>query len=131
LGENIIEGISDIILISDKPISDCYKNIYKISIQASILFDIIPNDLYVRQRKNGDSFVSGGFTKKLKKLFCDNKLTNEEKLRYPVICDGQGILWLPGFGTRDSAQGERRLYFAILSPIEKNDAEHTFYIRKP
>ena len=40
-------------------------------------------------------------TLKVKKLFNDKKISPEERERIPIICDGKGIVWIPGFGVRD------------------------------
>ena len=58
-------------------------------------------NLRVRTRRDGDSYFYGGINRRVKKLFCDKKLTEDEKRRIPIICDNGGIVWIPGFGVRD------------------------------
>ena len=45
-------------------------------------------------------------TRKLKKLLCDRGIPLWEREVLPVVCDKEGILWVPGFGVRDGAAGK-------------------------
>ena len=104
LGENeIFDKEVQITVSLDKtpPIS---SNVYKISIQQAIRFDIMNERLYARTREDGDTFVAGGITRKVKKLFCDKKIPQNLRDKYPVICDSQGIVLLPGFTVPDRAR---------------------------
>ena len=114
LGENEIEDIGAVILLSREPIEYSSK-VYKIAIQQTIDFDIIEGELSVREKRDGDSYVYGGMTRKLKKLFNDRSLTRAERAKAAVICDGKGILWVPGFRVRDGGakNPERKLYVAL------------------
>jgi hypothetical protein len=61
-------------------------------------------------------------TRKIKKLMIDRKMTADEKRLFPLLCDDEGILWMPGFPLRDGAETKEcrgailHLYF-----FEKND----------
>ncbi len=55
--------------------------------------------LYLRNRQNGDKYVFGGMTRTLKKLLSGE--TDAAKRVRPVFCDGNGVLWFPGFRLRD------------------------------
>lgn len=77
------------------------KNIYKSSIRTELNSDKIKHILFVRSRADGDSWVYGGMTRKLKKLCNDRGLGKAERDSLPVVCDDDGILWVPGFGTAD------------------------------
>ena len=57
--------------------------------------------LGVRSRRDGDSYVFGGMTRKLKKLYNDRGLSAAERRKLPVIFDGDGIIWVPGFPPAD------------------------------
>lgn len=59
--------------------------------------------LFARQRTNGEAYRFGGMTRKIKKLLCGEELAAKNR---PVICDRDGILWLPGFPVADGKQGE-------------------------
>ena len=62
--------------------------------------------LHARARQNGERCRSGGMTRPLKKLLCG--ADSHAKAR-PLICDGNGILWLPGFCTADRAQDSKMI----------------------
>ena len=51
--------------------------------------------LTARNRRDGDVIIDGGMSKKLKKLMCDKKVPIEERNRLPLICDGEGIIYVP------------------------------------
>lgn len=101
--------------ISNGKCEDFSSNVYKFSIQANLLSAIIDGELYLRTRKDGDSYFYGGINRKLKKLFNDKKIPIDKRDLIPVICDSNGILWVPGFGVRDD------------NPSEKNSVWITVY----
>ena len=84
---------------------------------ASCLSATIDSGLYVREKRDGDHYRFGGMTRKLKKLFCDSKLSPEQRRRLPVICDGEGILWVPGYGVRDADEeiDAKRVYLCYMT----------------
>lgn len=133
LGFNYIEGYKSIIVLADSPIdsvlSDCYSNVYKISIQHSFNFDIIEGGIAVRCKLDGDSYKYGGITHKLKKLFNDRDIPTEERPNVPIFTDKQGIFWVPGFGTRQDVEvnSNKILYIAVAHPEFENEAPD-FYI---
>ena len=114
LGENEIKEIDALVLVSHEPIEYSSK-VYKIAIQQTIDFDIIEGELSIREKRDGDSYVYGGMTRKLKKLFNDKSFTQYERAHTAVLCDEKGILWVPGFKVRDggSKNPERKLYVAV------------------
>lgn len=81
------------------------KNVYKLSIRANLSSAKINGNLYARNKKNGDSYRYGNMTHKLKKLFNDKKLSEKEKRTVPLICDDDGIVWIPGFPVRNQEKG--------------------------
>ena len=115
IGVNHIEEIDTEIILSEEPINDFSSKVYKISIQQSIDFDIINGGLSVREKRDGDSYSYGGMTHKLKKLFCDKKISPREREQIPIFCDGDGIIWVPGFSVRSSGKpkSQKKLYIAI------------------
>ena len=106
MGENPIESDGSVILLcSDEIYNKKYniskQNLYKIFIHTSLDFDKINGALLVRSRKDGDAYVFGKMTRKLKKLFNDAKISVRQRDTLPIICDSQSILWVPGFRTAD------------------------------
>lgn len=60
--------------------------------------------LYARNRCEGDRILSGGMHKSVKKLMCDKKLPAEERNILPIVCDKDGIVWIPKVAIRDKAK---------------------------
>lgn len=114
-GVNYIEEIDTQIILSDKPINDFSSKVYKISIHRAVDSAIINGGLFVREKRDGDCYVYGGITHKLKKIFNDKKIPPADRAFIPIICDESGILWVPGFGVRDAntKKNKDNIYIAI------------------
>lgn len=97
------------------------KNVYKLSMQARVNSATMRTKLFARQRQPGDLLFRGGMNRRVKKLLCDAGLTQEERDRLPVICDGEGILYLPGFGQRDGTAPHGDETDLVLSVLEKSE----------
>ena len=67
--------------------------------------------LFVRERQNGESYRFGDMTRKLKKLLCGKSLAEKNR---PVICDKDGVIWLPGFPLADGKAGEVSVYYVEI-----------------
>ncbi len=93
----------EVILTDDVKIlsSENQENIYNLFIHKGIKFDKIKGKLKIRTRENGDVFCFGGMTRKVKRLFCDRKIPQAERDTLPLVCDDEGIVWIPGFPVRD------------------------------
>ncbi len=63
-------------------------------------------DLVARSRREGDKILSGGMHKSVKKLMCDKKIPISKRNSLPVVCDKDGILWIPGVAMRDGAKSK-------------------------
>ena len=86
-------------------------NIYKKFIYITVGFDKIKGSLTVRNRRPGDTIVLRGMTRKLKKLLCDAKIPDRDRL--PVFADDDGVLFVPGVGARDGAQAKDGLTITV------------------
>ena len=128
-GVNRIEGFSSAIIISNDDDFESYSNIYKIAIQARMPFDIMCNGVYVRNKCDGDSYFYGGINRKLKKLFNDAAIPREKRNDVPVVCDQEGILWVPGFGVRCEEDKHKGLIIAFAEDNMQNNLR-SFYIKK-
>lgn len=62
--------------------------------------------LIARNRREGDKILSGGMHKSVKKLMCDKKIPLSKRNSLPVVCDKDGILWIPFVATRDGANNK-------------------------
>lgn len=120
-GINIFDEYGFAILISDKKEEVFSSNVYKFSIQVAVSSAIINGNITVRSKEDGDSYRYGGMTRKLKKLFSDRSVPQHERSLVPIVCDGKGILWVPGFGVRDdenSSRGSERKWFTLYKKCE-------------
>ena len=78
-----------------------FKNIYKFFIHTKINPDKIRGTITVRTRCGGDTYRIRNQTKSVKKLFQSLKLPASRVSGLPILCDDDGILWIPGFPPRD------------------------------
>ncbi len=116
MGENVFCEYGCAVYLSDTPHTVSFSNVYNSLVQVKIPCDIINGKLYVRPRREGDSYIFGGITHKLKKMMIDAKIPKERRASYPVICDGDGILYLPRFSYRNSREAlpdEACLYITV------------------
>ena len=127
-GMNKIPGYDTIILVSKDKNYDCFLNIYKKSIQVKIKSDIINAGLYVRSRRDGDSYRFGNMTRKLKKILNDRGVLPSKRKDIPIFCDSCGILWVPGFSVRDGAANGEDWYITLLDPISADAKTQCFVI---
>ncbi len=71
-------------------------NLFRVRLDAERL----PARLQLRVRRRGDRFEPvglGGHSQKLSDLFVNAKLPARARARWPVLCDGDTIVWIPGF----------------------------------
>ena len=127
-GVNVIQGFDHVIILSDKDSLESYSNVYKIEIQATLPSDIIEDGIYLREKRDGDSYCYGGLTHKLKKLFSDRKIPTDLRRFIPIICDKSGIVWVPGFGVRNEESGIKRTHIAIARCVDTNASNKKFHI---
>lgn len=74
--------------------------------------------LFVRPRKSGDRIRPYGLngSKKLQDVFTDEKLPADLRDTYPIITDGNSILWIPGYRISSEAAvraGEKTVMISI------------------
>ena len=122
IGENPLFFGKSALFISENKNDIISSNVYKISIQECFKFDIINRRLVARAKRDGDSYVVRGATRSLKKLYCDRKISANQRSELPVIVSGDDILWIPGFGVSDEylpKEGERRIYITYLASDEQ------------
>lgn len=124
-GVNELDPFNAVFVLSDENVEKTYSKIYKISIQASLSSAIIKGGLYLRSKKDGDSVYYGGMTHKLKKLFSDAKIPRSKRKLLPILCDDNGVVWVPGFGVRDDGvkNEERNNLYALLAINENSVSE--------
>ncbi len=77
-------------------------------ITKNILIDcnIINNDFYARSRKSGDKYICRSVTRSVKKYLIDAKIDRNLRDFFPIVCDKDGIVWVPGLGIADRIKKE-------------------------
>ncbi len=80
----------------------------------------IVGDLYFRTREQHDVFTSRrrNVSKKLKKLFNELKLTEQQKTLYPVLADDVGVVWVYGEGVDKRVAADEKTKSIININIE-------------
>ncbi len=126
LGENRFDDLGCTVYLAEKEIgreiSDCFLNIYKKLIHTCVNSDKI-NDVYVRSLAEGDKYKSLGMTRMVRKLIASDGLPRSERAVFPVFCDGEGVLWVPGHGVRDGAYAKEGLHIYYFSGVKHNESK--------
>lgn len=102
-GINVIEETGAVIARfydTDAENIEKFKNIYKIFIQTHISSDKIKGTLLLRSRQAGDTCNINGVNRKLKKLLWEIEPELAARERIALVCDDDGILWVPGARSR-------------------------------
>ncbi len=118
LKKSVFERTSDGFLIGFTDINDeipsSEGNIYKPLIITSLNNDKIKGTLYARNRRDGDSYYIRGHHRKVKKLMSEKKIPAEVRESMPLVCDDDGIVWIPGFEPRDGVKdGEKSEMYLV------------------
>ena len=92
-------GVTVLMEVSPEPLSPKEGE----GVWASAIFPPdLPQPLIARARGPGDTILSHGMTKKLKKLLCDKDIPPHLRHRIPLLCLPDGTpLWYPGAAFRD------------------------------
>ena len=107
MGENQLSGSRGCLFLAKDEKDIPYSlNVYKKSNKAIVSFDRIIGNLSVRQLLPGDAYRYGGMRRKVKKLLASRRLSDDARRSLPIVCDGVGILWIPGFGVREGAEAK-------------------------
>lgn len=101
--------------------NETLQNIYKLSILMQVNSDKINRVLIARSRREGDSYIFGGMTRKLKKLYNDRGISIAQRMKTPVICDGEGIVWVPGFPAADRVKDGCKITLIYYYNGEENE----------
>lgn len=126
-GENELCGYAGAFFLGEAG-NHCSSNVYKISIQADLSSAIINGGLYVRFKRDGDAYHYGGMTHKLKKVFNDRDIPPSHRSRIPIVCDDDGIVWVPGLGVREDrkkCEGEKTVISFLTLSSDKGEELYT------
>ncbi len=91
------------------------ENIYTLFTQATLSSDKIVGKLFCRPRRPGDKIRHGGISKDVRKLMSEKKVPLKTRKTLPVVCDGAGVLWIPGLALRDGAETQKEKESTVLS----------------
>ncbi len=85
--------------------------------------DALQGELVLRVRQQGDRFEPlgmGGHSQKLSDFFINEKLPRRARARWPLLCAGGRIAWVPGYRAghrfRVTPSSKRIWYFALQPP---------------
>ncbi len=89
-GENIINEKYAVFMTAqkDQTLPLVIKNqdiVYKLYKKAALRSDIIDNSVFVRPRQEKDVFILGSISRKLKKVFADMKIPQDERHLVPIV----------------------------------------------
>lgn len=90
------------------------ENIYKTLKCTLINRDKLNGDVFIRNRTEGDRYKYGNMTRTPKKLLADKKIPAQLKKNYPVLCDDDGIICMPGFPPKDGLDGRLAKNKAVI-----------------
>jgi tRNA(Ile)-lysidine synthase len=89
--------------------------------------DGLPDPMELRIRREGDVFEPlgmKGHSQKLSDFFINEKLATRARARWPLLCAGEKIVWIPGFRPAEKfklKESTRKVvYFSIIRPREIN-----------
>lgn len=116
-GMNELNGFNADVFLNSLPDESSLK-VYKSVIKADISSAIIVGELYVRFKKDGDSYRYGGMTHKLKKVFNDLGIPPSVRSTIPVICDDSGIVWVPGLPARDDGMKKDESKYIVFASFD-------------
>ena len=116
-GENLFDSHAIGITLTREKDDSYYKKLK--STYQKVFFADLSNaysggTLYLREREEGDAYRYGGMTRKVKKLFSDRKLSEYERKRRLLLCDDEGILWIPGFPLREAKEKKTNAIYAYF-----------------
>ncbi|MBL8049685.1 MAG: tRNA lysidine(34) synthetase TilS [Anaerolineales bacterium] len=87
----------------------------------------LPEQLELRVRRAGDHFSPlgmGGHTQKISDFFVNEKIPQRARDRWPLLCAGDEILWVPGFrpahGHHLTDETKNVIYFSLTRPLNTN-----------
>lgn len=109
-GENRIPGENiSIYVMTGRRFSDfsekCEK-IHNLLRKATLDSATIKDGLYMRPKKAGDKLVCGKMTHAVSKLIAESTDDTLFRRNFPVICDKNGVVWVPGHPPKDGCAAE-------------------------
>ncbi len=101
-GENFCNGIRFFVEEGGGTLSVvCYSKLHKIDTKISLSSATIKGRLTVRGYRAKDALRYGGHTHAVRKWMNEKKIPPLLRGNYPLVCDENGILWIPGGPLRE------------------------------
>ncbi|MBQ7500727.1 MAG: tRNA lysidine(34) synthetase TilS [Clostridia bacterium] len=96
---------------------------YGVPAEDIVTLERYSGELYIRKRRNGDTVRSKNMTKKLKELMRASGVPCEKRDTLPILCDGKGILWVPGVvrADRPASDVNNNIYILFKDNIDFNE----------
>lgn len=79
-------------------------NVYNLYTELDLRFDTIREAVFLRPLRPGDTVLSGGMHKKIRKLYGQSGVPLSLRSTLPLLADGGGILAVPGICIRDGCR---------------------------
>lgn len=86
----------------------------------------LPDSLELRPRRQGDHFAPlgmNGHSQKISDFFVNEKVPHRARDRWPLLCAGDEIIWVPGYRSAHSCRltnsTKKIIYYSIMRPPEK------------
>lgn len=84
---------------------------------------IIEKAFYWRNYREGDVILQNGMHKKLRRLYRETGISPRMRMRLPLLCDAEGIVWAPFAGRRDAELNGRGEAYVIRVTINGDSTE--------
>jgi tRNA(Ile)-lysidine synthase len=88
--------------------------------------EVLPESLELRARRPGDRFEPlgmNGHSQKLSDFFVNEKLPQRARDRWPLLCSGDIVIWIPGYRPahpyRLRTASRSVMYFSLIRPPDK------------
>lgn len=98
------------------------ENVHKLFSNSTIDYDTIRGSLYIRCRQEGDRIhpAGRGVGKSLKKLMNELRIPAHLRDTYPLLCDDEGVLLIPGYtcDQRACITADTK-HFLVWQPVTK------------
>ena len=78
-------------------------NVYNLYTELQVRFDTIKGQVFLRPIQEGDTVLLDGMHKKIRKLYGQHSVPLGLRPRLPLLCDADGVIAVPGIGTRDGS----------------------------
>ena len=83
------------------------SNVYNLSKKVVLSSATIEGNLFIRPPARGDKIRYGGMTHEVRTVLSSHRVPRQIRSRYPLLCDGAGVLWIPGCAVREGCDGRR------------------------